>query len=374
MLDGLSANIAYATALPSQHGRWLVAECIRVYRMLRLRCLCSRLHSTTPLAQSSTLLSASRIANMPGKRTVRSDTVAPTISGVDTDGRAFDNITQLWQEELHFTTPPPADTATSTEPASPANGRKRRWYDKGAEYWQTQPATYDGVLGGFGRLSPLDVRDSRIFLSSLPHITLPSTQLSAIDCGAGVGRIAQDLLCPLFGRVDLVEQDETYVRTAKQTITHASMRDMYVCGLQDFDFAHPPQPLTLTAPSATSERGPLVYDVVWVQWVLSHLTDADLHAFLLRCHTALVHSPASYLVIKENTAKAGFVMDRSDGSVTRSDVLFKEAFMAAGWKLVRQGVQTGFPKSLFAVRMWALQPMEGWQPDSEMKVEQKKAE
>ena len=349
--------------------------------MHRLRHLSSKLCPSTTLAQSRLLFRVVATV-MPGKRANRSDNTPPAMSGVDTDGRAFDNITQLWQEELTTTTTPPTPTSlttTTATPASPTNSKKRKWYDKGAEYWQTQPATYDGVLGGFGRLSPLDIRDSRLFLSSLPHLTLPSPQLSAIDCGAGVGRIAADLLCPLFGRVDMVEQDETYVRTAKQSITHSAMRDMYVCGLQDFHFANPPQPLALSEPSAATatmngERQALMYDVVWVQWVLSHLTDADLHAFLLRCHTALVPSPASYLVIKENTAKTGFVMDREDGSVTRSDALFKEAFKAAGWKLIRQGVQTGFPKSLFVVRMWALQPVEGRQSGEESKEEEKKAE
>ena len=323
---------------------------------------------------------------MPGKRAVRTDSALELQGGVDTEGRSFDSITQLWREELE-----PASTSTTTASAalaatlavandssdssdlSPTAAKKRKWYDVGAEYWQTQPATYDGVLGGFGRLSPVDIRDSRLFLSSLPHLSLPNPQLAAIDCGAGVGRIAADLLCPLFGRVDLVEQDHTYVRTARQTITHASMRDMYACGLQDFDFARPPPPLTLATPATPSATAALQYDVVWVQWVLSQLTDSDLHAFLLRCRSALVPARSSYLLVKENTAKAGFVMDRQDGSVTRSDALFKEAFERAGWRLLRQAVQTNFPKALFTVRMWALQPIEGWQPTEERKQEEEKA-
>ena len=344
--------------------------------MLRLAYLFITFRSSAPALRSSSSLVSVSFTVMPGKRATHSASTAVTVGGVDTAGRSFDSITQLWQEELTNPTTTTTTTTTTTDPSttsppaastSATLSKKRKWYDKGAEYWQTQPATYDGVLGGFGRLSPLDVRDSRTFLTSLPHITLPHTQLSAIDCGAGVGRVAADLLCPLFGHVDMVEQDETYVRTAKQTITQPSMRDMYVCGLQDFHFANPPAAFTLTAPSISERHSSLVYDVVWVQWVLSHLTDADLHAFLLRCHTALVPGPSSYLVVKENTAKEGFVMDRDDGSVTRSDALFKEAFRAAGWKLVRQAVQTGFPKSLFTVRMWALQPIEGWQPVDDKK-------
>lgn len=29
------------------------------------------------------------------------------------------------------------------------------------QYWDAQPASYDGVLGGFGHVSDVDVRDSR---------------------------------------------------------------------------------------------------------------------------------------------------------------------------------------------------------------------
>jgi protein N-terminal methyltransferase len=34
-------------------------------------------------------------------------------------------------------------------------------YTKAVSYWDQQEASYDGVLGGYGHVSDLDVRDSR---------------------------------------------------------------------------------------------------------------------------------------------------------------------------------------------------------------------
>ena len=32
------------------------------------------------------------------------------------------------------------------------------WYDHGVKYWENIPATVDGVLGGFGHVSGIDVK------------------------------------------------------------------------------------------------------------------------------------------------------------------------------------------------------------------------
>ena len=270
---------------------------------------------------------------MPSKRSkaASQSAAAPeAASGVDTLGKTYSSISELWQEELIPV--PPASAASSDTAAEPDAGR--RWYGKGAAYWESQAATFDGVLGGFGHLSPLDVADSRQFLLSLPQLSTTS----AIDCGAGIGRVAHHLLCPIFSYVDLVEQNPAYVDTARTLCTAPAMRHFFTSGLQSF------------CPAAAS------YSVVWVQWVLSHLTDADLVSFLTRCRQALTSRRGTYVVVKENTAREGFVMDRDDGSVTRSDLLFKAAFAQAGLQVVKQALQSGFPKGLFKVRMYALQP------------------
>lgn len=97
---------------------------------------------------------------------------------------------------------------------------------------------------------------------------------------------------------------------------------------------------------------PRSYDVIWVQWCVGHLPCDDLVAFLRRCRDGL--RDGGVLVLKENIAKSGFLFDDEDGSVTRSDKLFKQVFARAGLAVLREEQQQGFPKRLFRVNMYAL--------------------
>lgn len=68
------------------------------------------------------------------------------------------------------------------------------------------PVSDDGVLQGYGLLTPLDVRDSNIFLDQLQQ-SFPALGFDSVaDCGAGIGRVTKHLLLPRFKHVDLVEQ------------------------------------------------------------------------------------------------------------------------------------------------------------------------
>ena len=49
------------------------------------------------------------------------------------------------------------------------------------------------------------------------------------------------------------------------------------------------------------EGGAGAYDVIWVQWVVGHLTDDDFVAFFQRCRKGL--KPDGVIVLKENTCK-----------------------------------------------------------------------
>ncbi len=63
-----------------------------------------------------------------------------------TDNTGAHDLQQLWQQ------------VENTE------GMDAGWYNKAVEYWDKQEASYDGVLGGFGHVSEVDVRDSEQFL------------------------------------------------------------------------------------------------------------------------------------------------------------------------------------------------------------------
>ena len=120
-----------------------------------------------------------------------------------------------------------------------------------------------------------DVAQSKEFLQTLGH-----GKSYALDCGAGIGRVSKELLLPIFGVVDLVEQNPQYVAKAKELIPDKRLANFYVSGLQSF----------------TPVAGR--YDVIWVQWVLGHLPDDDFVAFFKRCK--LGRKPNGFICVKEN--------------------------------------------------------------------------
>lgn len=63
--------------------------------------------------------------------------------------------------------------------------------------------------------------------------------------------------------------------------------------------------------------GGTIYDLVWTQWCVGHLTDAQLVGYLRRCAETL--GPGGVIVVKENLTTSGVdIFDENDSSVTRS--------------------------------------------------------
>mmetsp|Transcript_18713 Transcript_18713/g.56620 ORF Transcript_18713/g.56620 Transcript_18713/m.56620 type:complete len:249 (+) Transcript_18713:303-1049(+) len=228
----------------------------------------------------------------------------------------------------------------------------QQYYKKAVSYWDRQPADVDGVLGGFGNVSATDIRDSKrllekVYGSKLKQAEEGTVKLVALDCGSGVGRIAQDMLLHFCAEVDLVEPSKHLLETAKKLLAGAGLKPFpadhraarfYQQSLQDF---HPE---------------PGRYDIFWVQWCLMYLTDTDALAWLDRCAKAL--KPGGIIVIKENLANGNerFTLDEEDASVARSDEYLRQLFQSADMKLLLSMAQRGFPASLMKVKMYALRP------------------
>ncbi|EFN51806.1 hypothetical protein CHLNCDRAFT_27478 [Chlorella variabilis] len=186
-----------------------------------------------------------------------------------------------------------------------------QWYTTAVDYWDKQEASVNGVLGGYGHLTTADVRDSRAFLQKaygtpLAEAEAGKRRLVALDCGAGVGRVSEQLLLHHFQEVDLVEPSAHLLDTARKSLggrgKHGWPRghkavNFYQAGIEQ----HHPEPGR--------------YDVVWLQWAALYLTDEDLIAFLQRSAAAL--KPGGVLFVKENVCERGFIVDSSDASVTR---------------------------------------------------------
>nr|CAG4645846.1 EOG090X0EJQ [Lynceus sp. MCZ IZ 141354] len=211
-------------------------------------------------------------------------------------------------------------------------------YVASSKYWEHVDPTVDGMLGGFGNISNLDIQGSQNFLTTVYQLLVKPGRQRAVDCGAGIGRITFSFLNKVFPVVDLVEQNKTFLEEAQKQLSATSHKGQFFnVGLQDF---HP-------------ERE--VYDVIWVQWVLLYLQDEDLVAFFQRCRLAL--KPSGVIIVKENIAHGETdEIDVSDASVTRSMSSFKTLFNKAGLKIIKDKKQPRFPKELYDVYMFALRP------------------
>lgn len=60
--------------------------------------------------------------------------------------------------------------------------------------------------------------------------------------------------------------------------------------------------------------------------------------------------------VKENICKEGFVVDKDDNSLTRSNTYMLDLFNRAGMSVQFNIKQRNFPKELFEVRMYVLRP------------------
>lgn len=211
-------------------------------------------------------------------------------------------------------------------------------YENSLKYWADVPPTVDGVLGGFGFISNVDIEGSELFLRSLLTSDTPPLTNSALDCGAGIGRITKLLLLPHFQKVDVVEPDEKFINSIKEFVGEyqTKLGTLHKVGLQGFK------------PSRK-------YDVIWNQWVLGYLTDEDLIAYLIRCRDAL--SENGVIVIKENVTSSGKTeKDYTDSSVTRTFKQYIRIFKKCNLKRIKQCKQANFPNGIYPVYMFALKP------------------
>ena len=265
----------------------------------------------------------------------------------DDDSLQYPSITQ-WKRSIGML----GDDLNTTTTCQTASKSRQQWYKKGLGYWddeETCPATVDGMLGGFARISTRDLKGSAEFVRHIKSKIQPVLKLTsdenagvptcACECGAGIGRVSKGLLLPLgISQCDLVEPSPRLISSAPEYLGSDASKCRFFCtGLQDFQ------------PKADS------YDIIWMQWMIGYLTDDDLVMFLQRCVAAL--RKGGIVVIKDNTcSQEAFVVDRDDASTTRSLPYIIAIAQLAGLRVVHQQFQDGFPEDIFPVPMIALAP------------------
>lgn len=242
----------------------------------------------------------------------------------------------MWRKEIGL--------GEGEEEEAAASAKRHDWYQKGISYWQGVDASVDGVLGGYGHVNEIDVKGSEGFLKPLlmDRFGSRTRHIVALDCGSGIGRITKNLLLRHFNEVDLLEPVSHFLAAARENLspevniqedTHMAV-NFYCLPLQEF----------------SPEVGR--YDVIWIQWCIGHLPDDDFVSFFKRAKVGLKQN--GFFVVKENIAKDGFVLDKVDSSVTRSDSYFRDLFKQCGLFVLSSMDQKGFPEEIFAVKMYAL--------------------
>ena len=256
--------------------------------------------------------------------------------GTDTEGNEYGSLEEMWGKFL-----------------SPARGGRNAWYGKAVDFWTGEEATADGMLGGHGKVSPADIRDSTVFLrrtfrrqlAEKASGALAGRPLVCLDCGAGVGRVSQEFLLHHFDVVDLCEPVGKLIQKAEVNLKEAQARGVFPQGHRADRFLHH------GLQDCPIEPGR--YDAVWVQWALLYLTDDDAVALLKRAAAAL--RPGGVIYIKENvTADDTFVVDCSDCSITRAHPGVLDLIHQADLVCIATARQTNFPRDLFPVQMYAV--------------------
>jgi protein N-terminal methyltransferase len=151
-----------------------------------------------------------------------------TSKGHSSKGVMYTSVSDMWKHELSSLV---SDTSPTPDKAV------EEWYNKGAQYWEDDkvPATIEGVLGGYGSVSPDDISESLAFLRRISKKRSAFSWNTTVDCGSGIGRVAQNLLIPNFSKVDIVEQSPKLINEAKKALSSDPKIGSFNCiGLQQW--------------------------------------------------------------------------------------------------------------------------------------------
>ena len=162
--------------------------------------------------------------------------------------------------------------------------------------------------------------------------------LIALDCGAGIGRVTEFVLGPMFDRVDLIEINTDFCKNCSKRLKKKNyFGKMINKSLHQF------------IPKQN------YYHCIWTQWTLEHLTDNDLIKFLKNAKKALNKSSNSYMVFKENVCRNNlFYVDIEGSSIIRHQTVFMDIFNKSGLNVVAILPQPDFPKDLWPQKIFIL--------------------
>ena len=248
-----------------------------------------------------------------------------SISNIDINTPFIETTKKFWEDKIK-------------------EGLHEKWYKNAINKWTHKSASISGVLDGYESASEPDLIESSKFLDTLAKLFGKNTNkqmintasnVRALDCGAGIGRITKGALIERFHFVDLVEPVPHFLNKAKIILSELEHQgNFYQYSLQNFN---------------TTEK----YDCIWIQWVLGQLTDSDVIMFLKRCKNML--KPNGIIVVKENMLLDGFSIDENYNLINRNYNDFKKIFYLSGLTILYEENQKDFPSYLTKVHMFALE-------------------
>jgi protein N-terminal methyltransferase len=246
----------------------------------------------------------------------------PVICGVDDIGNTFTNLMELWSEQaIHRTS----------------------YYTANSTFWNE-----DGYAGsadeeamiGDATTSVNDVIHSLQLIDNI-HADHPTWIIrNALDCGAGVGRVTKHVLLKRCNRVCLLEGCERWFKQIRRYLgKKRSQNCKFVLGQLEECSALEAccQGDIRSSNSRRSNngdrrgtKGEILFDLIWIQWTLQYLIDADVVSTLLRMRSALTSN--GRLIIKENRpcmhtvgTTESFQVDMPSGPNARYDVCRPDA-------------------------------------------------
>ena len=94
------------------------------------------------------------------------------------------------------------------------------------------------------------------------------------------------------------------------------------------------------------------YDLIWIQWVIGHLTDDDLVKFLKKCKESLIEK--GVILVKDNVCNEIFIVDKNDYSIVRTVEYYRKIYEKADIDILYEDVFKEMPEDLYQVRIFAL--------------------
>lgn len=209
------------------------------------------------------------------------------------------------------------------------------WYDNGCS------PTIDGMLGGLTYVHGQETAWTQRYLRQLASrgVIRVGAGSEALDCGAGIGRVAHYALKQVVEFVDTIEGTAAYVKASESNFARDSIRNRFCQRLEKFD------PALL---------GSVRYDFVWIQWLIGHLTDDDVVSLFQKL--CLLLKPGGKVIMKENCVDSGFFFDRKDVNLLRNYSHIALLVERAGMRIVESEPPEGWPAHLYPIRAFVLEP------------------